>query len=336
MVRAPVSLVFTVLNESASLPDLLESICAQTIQPDEVVVVDGGSTDGTVDIVHRFGKELPLRLAVEPGCTIAAGRNRAIAAARHDIVAVTDAGVRLGPHWLERIIAPLVAGEADVVSGFFSSAPRSVFELALGATTLPEATEIDPDRFLPSSRSVAFLRSAWQRAGGYPEWLDYGEDLVFDLKLRAAGCRFAWAPEAIVHFRPRPDLPAFFRQYYRYARGDGKANLWPRRHAVRYSAYGVLVAAGLLGRTAVWPWPLLLVAGAAYLRRPLLRLLPRLAGRTPRDCVAALALLPVLRATGDIAKMAGYPAGVRWRLCNAATARASGRPRPDPPTLTSP
>ena len=53
-----------------------------------------------------------------------------------------------------------------------------------------------------------------------------------------AGRAFVWAPSALVaHFRPAHNLRQFFAQYYRYARGDGKADLWRRRHAIRYGTY---------------------------------------------------------------------------------------------------
>ena len=51
----------------------------------------------------------------------------------------------------------------------------------------PTRDEVDPATFLPSSRSVAFRKAAWAAVGGYPEWLDYCEDLVFDLSLRERG-----------------------------------------------------------------------------------------------------------------------------------------------------
>lgn len=303
-----VSVVITVLNEAGSIGELLESLCRQTLAPDEVVIVDGGSTDCTADLALTFGDRLPLLVLVQPGCTIADGRNRAIEAAKGELIAVTDAGVRLTPGWLKALIRPLAEGRADVSSGFFVSDPRSVFELALGATTLPLANEIEPDQFLPSSRSVAFTRSAWKAVGGYPKDLDYCEDLVFDLQLRTAGYRFTWVPEAVAHTRPRPDLRSFFLQYYRYARGDGKVELWRGRHAIRYGAYLAL----FLGMRTPWMWPLVLAGGAAYLRRPVARL--RLSGLAPHERAEALAWVPVIRLAGDVAKMLGYPAGVWSRL----------------------
>lgn len=314
-----VSVIATVLNEASSVGELLESLCRQIRTPDEVIIVDGGSRDGTVAAIRAYEDRLPLRVLVEPGYAISAGRNRAIAAATGEIIAATDAGVRLDPAWLEELLRPFAASpeeRPDVVSGFFVADPRSVFELALGATTLPDREDIDPGSFLPSSRSVAFTKAAWQAVGGYPEWLDYCEDLVFDQRLKAAGFRFAWAPAAVVHFRPRPDAGAFFRQYYRYACGDGKADLWRRRHAARYAAYLFLVMTALSGRHAPRLWPVVLLGAAGYLRRPLQHLWPHLSGLTPVEQVQAVAYLPVIRLVGDVAKMAGYPSGWWWRWCH--------------------
>jgi glycosyltransferase involved in cell wall biosynthesis len=223
-----VSVVTTVLNEAESLPWLLDSLAAQTRSPDEVLICDGGSTDGTLALLEAE-RRLPLRLIRRLGTNISQGRNAAIGIAAGDIIAVTDSGVRLSPQWLERIVAPLEDRGVQAVAGFFRPDPQTVFETAMGAAVLPELREIDPTRFLPSSRSVAFRKSAWAAVGGYPEWLDYCEDLVFDFRLRARCGPFAFVPEALVYFRPRHSLGAFLWQYYCYARGDGKADLWRGR-----------------------------------------------------------------------------------------------------------
>jgi glycosyltransferase involved in cell wall biosynthesis len=312
----------TVRNEASSIARLLDSIAAQTLQPDEIVIADGGSTDGTQEVVTSYMDRLPVRLLAVPGANISEGRNAAIRNASHDIIAATDAGVRLEPGWLEALVGPLLddAEGADVVSGFFLPDPQTPFEVAMGATVLPAVEDIDPDKFLPSSRSVAFRKAAWEAVGGYPEWLDYSEDLVFDMRLKGLGYRFVFVPEARVYFRPRSNLRAFFLQYYRYARGDGKADLWRKRHAIRYATY---IVGPLL---AMWAWRLrrslagkalfgvMGMAAAVYCRRPYMRLLPFL-GRLPVGCrLYVLVLVPVIRLTGDVAKMLGYPVGVWWRV----------------------
>ena len=311
-----VALCLTVLNEADNLATLFASVAAQTRQPDEIVVADGGSTDGTAQVLQAWqARGLPITLLMRPGANISAGRNAAIGRARAPLIAVTDAGVRLEPGWLAALTRPFDDPDPpEVVAGFFRSDPRTTFEAALGATTLPTVDEVNPERFYPSSRSVAFTRRAWERVGGYPEWLDYCEDLLFDFALEDAGCRRAWAPDAIARFRPRPSAGAFFRQYYRYARGDGKADLWRRRHAIRYATYLGLP----LGLLAAWRRPWLLgplgLAVTAYVRRPYLRLMPSLATMPWLDRLTALAWVPALRLIGDVAKMAGYPVGLWWRL----------------------
>jgi glycosyltransferase involved in cell wall biosynthesis len=312
----PVSVILTVLNEGESVRGVLESLCVQTRCPDEVVIADGGSRDQTLATLREYVSRLPLKIVSAPDSNIAQGRNAAIRAAKGDILAVTDAGVRCHPNWLERLAAPFADPGVMAAAGFFRSAPRTVLEAAMGATVLPEARDVNPGTYLPSSRSAAFRREAWEAAGGYPEWLDYSEDVVFDLALRRKFGPFTFVPEALVDFRPRGSLGALARQYFHYARGDGKAGLFPRQHAVRYFAY--LVVAPLLAHSALtvspWLWLVGLAAGLAYLRLPIRRLWPSLPALSAADQAKALLYLPLVRLIGDLAKMAGYPPGVLWRI----------------------
>ena len=103
--------------------------------------------------------------------------------------------------------------------GFYRSAPRSRFERLSDCLNMPDADEIDPDRFMPSSRSVAFRRPVFEQVGGYPEWLPVGEDMWLNHQMVAAGARRRFAPDAIVRWRLQPDLRSFARQYYGYAGG---------------------------------------------------------------------------------------------------------------------
>ncbi len=312
-----VSVIATVFNEGENLRGLLDTLADQTRPPDEVVIADGGSTDNTLDVLQEYARDgrLPLKIISAPGSNISQGRNAAIRAAAGPVIAATDAGVRLSPHWLDKLVAPIEAGSTSA-AGFFRPDPQTLFEASMGATVLPAAQEIDPDTFLPSSRSVAFLKSAWESAGGYPEWLDYCEDLLFDFALIEQNGPFPFAPDAVAHFRPRGSLRSFFIQYYRYARGDGKADLWRKRHAVRYASYlfGLPVIGRLGAKRSPWWWGVLALGGLAYCWRPAQRLRPTTSSWPLRKKLAALALVPIIRLVGDVAKMLGYPVGVWWRL----------------------
>ncbi|MBI5649157.1 MAG: glycosyltransferase [Chloroflexi bacterium] len=345
------SLIITVKNEADALPRLLASIAAQTRAPDEIVIVDGGSTDATLEILRAAATRLPITLIVEPGANISRGRNLAIRAARGEIICSTDAGVRLDAGWVEELVAPFeknldadvrgqtqidqrtqprkrsnpqseirnLKSEIAVVSGFFLPDPRGVFETALAATTLPARADIVPEKFMPSSRSIAFRASAWAQVNGYPEWLDFCEDLVFDFALRDAGLRFAFAPRAVAHFRPRSSLRAFCKQYFQYARGDGKANLFFKRHLIRYATYLIGIPLTLaIFISGIW----ILGFGISFLGflgmffTPYKRLAPMLGKFSGAEKIRALGWVPLIRVAGDVAKMLGYPVGVTWRARN--------------------
>ncbi|MCB0047256.1 MAG: glycosyltransferase [Caldilineaceae bacterium] len=327
-----ISVIVTVLNESDAVSRLLDSLLAQSRRPDEIVICDGGSRDATPAMIEAYAEREsvrggpPIRLIRSPGSNISRGRNVAISAAAGPIIAATDAGTRLAPDWLEMITKPFEADPATrAVAGFFLPDAEGVFETAMAATVLPLEADIDPDRFLPSSRSVAFTKETWAAAGGYPEWLDYCEDLIFDFEVNALAplqpTAFAWAPDARVYFKPRSSLASFWTQYFRYARGDGKADLWRKRHAARYVTYFVLLPA-LLGHAffgffARWLGWLGLLAGVlAYCGRPWQRLSMVGTSLSAWERLSAGALVPVIRVVGDVAKMVGYPVGLLWRWRN--------------------
>lgn len=294
----------TVKDAGPAIHGFLASVAAQTRAPDEVIVVDGGSTDGTLPTLENAPG---ITVISEPGANISRGRNVAIRAAAHEVIAVTDADCALSPDWLERILEPLDAG-ASVVAGFYRPVGRNLVQRLTAAVSLPDRDEIRPG-WMPSSRSLAFRREAFDAVGGYPEWLEVGEDMYFDHRLVEAGFEPMLALDAVAEWELRPTLAATWRQYFRYAEGDALGGMYPERHALRFATYGFLLLTVVVRR-----WWLVVPAAmgaVAYVRTPLRRIRRR---STPDAGPAGVLGVPPMMAFLDLAKMAGYVRGLVRRF----------------------
>jgi len=307
MSAVKVSLVSTVKDVGpANMREFVDSLRAQTRAPDETIIVDGGSTDGTLEVLQEAPE---VTVISEPGANISRGRNVAIAAAAHDVIAVTDADCILADDWLERLLAPIENG-ADVSAGFYRALGESLYQISTAAVSVREPDEVGPG-WMPSSRSIAFRRVAYDTVGGYPEWLGIGEDMYFDHQLVASGVRMDVAVDAVVGWRVRPTLASTWRQYAGYAEGDAAAGLYPERHFLRFAVYAVGAAA--LARKSKPLLALAAVGAAAYASRPFRRAWRRLEGRDG-ERAASLVTVPVAMALIDAAKMWGYARGLARRV----------------------
>jgi teichuronic acid biosynthesis glycosyltransferase TuaH len=222
-----VSLISTVRNEADNVREWLDSLLKQERRPDEVIITDGGSTDGTREIIAQISTSFPIKIHLfdAPKANISHGRNLAIQNASHPIVACSDFGCVLDPHWLQYLITPFERDpNIQLSAGYYQIGGHSIldrlneilFGINLGA--------IDPQTFLPSSRSLAMRKTFWEQAGGYPEWLTLsGEDTLFDYQAKSQAVRWAFVPQAKVSWQGPNTLRKLFQTYYRYSVGDGEA-----------------------------------------------------------------------------------------------------------------
>ncbi len=301
-----VSLIITVFNEASTIVQLLESVAAQTQLPDEVVIVDAASTDGTVDTLNtlcRKHPELSLRVFVKPG-NRSVGRNFAIRNASYDIIAATDAGCILDIHWLEELMKPFRLPEVDFVGGWYQPIAQTRWQQSLATVlhfTPPNPTR---KRFLPSTRSMAFRKSLWEKIGGFDERLHHNEDTPFSLQMIRRAKKYVIAPTAIVRWQLVSGYRQLHRMIFRYYQGDGFARLFLLHHFI---VTAVVSATVLLVSLSFFVTPWLALAALGLLLAYLF--LPILYSPKPLSWVS-LIHIPLIRSIMIWAMICGYLKGL--------------------------
>jgi glycosyltransferase involved in cell wall biosynthesis len=254
--RLRVSLVVPVRDEERGIAPLLARVKAQTRPPDETVIVDGGSRDHTLELLRAAAAHDPALRVVEAGdATPGRGRNVGIAAASFEWVALTDAGIRLEPDWLEHLLAVAARDQnVEVVYGNFEIAADNFFERCAALAYPPVKINRPEGRIrAPSIASVLLRRDVWQKVGGFPD-LRAAEDLIFMEEIERRGFRVAWEPRATVWWELRPDFASTFKKFVLYSRHNvwaGRARQWHYGVARQYALVAVFILLAVL-HSAWW------------------------------------------------------------------------------------
>ena len=222
-----VSIIAPCLNENDSAAMWLESLMKQSALPDEVIVVDTGSVDGTPDTLQSLSANLPFQLKIyrKPGSNIAQARNFAINETRNEVIIALDFGCIPHPDWLMNLSTPWRINEKlDVAFGWFRAVnSRGQVSRFKGWAALEQ---VQPQEHIPASRALAFTKSAWSMAGGYPEWLTLsGEDTYFALELKRFCLNWAFVPDALINWSAPDNFGAFLRKSYYWCSGDGETGV---------------------------------------------------------------------------------------------------------------
>jgi glycosyltransferase involved in cell wall biosynthesis len=266
-----VSVVMACRNGLPFLEEALDGLAAQTFSAWELLVVDGGSTDGSAELAARYGPRVRVLSAPDappPG----EARNRAVAHARAPLLAFLDADDRWRPDKLERQVAllrssgaALVFSDCRVVDGKGRALGRylSRHRPVRGSV----AVRLAEENFVPLS-TVLVTREAFEAAGGFPEGYWVADDYLLALRIARLG-RFEYDDETLSDYRVhRGTITQDFRrayhenvQVYRALLGDahdeaerGRARralgvlCW--RWALREAAGGGLGRASSLAREA--------------------------------------------------------------------------------------
>jgi len=225
-----IAIVATVYNEILNIHQFIESILSQNITPHRIVIVDGGSTDGTADYLKEcaskveymvFVQDLTCSLSYSKG-PIARGRNVAINKCDTSYIITADAGCVYPVNWLASFQRSFKSG-CKVVSGGtclssdkytcwdVASAPFLGFDLpSINNSARPSGT----------CRALGFERKAWEEVGGFSEDALTGEDTDFFLKIKR-NYKVCDSKGAAAVYSPQYNFSRSIMRLYRYAKGDG-------------------------------------------------------------------------------------------------------------------
>ena len=227
MHKIPFSLVTTCRNEIKSLPRWKQNIQDQTRQPDEIVIVDAFSDDGTFEYLTEWANSDARLKIIQKRGAAAYGRNIAIENTQFDHILSTDMGVRLAKVWCEKLIVPFekdnsidfVIGNTCIdVETVLSGAAKAELVLEDGGIPDPKVSKV------PGNRSVAYKKYVWEKVGKLPEDLTfYADDSVFGRQLIQEGFKFVLAPDAMTYWGRPEKLKHFFHENFVYGKGDGEA-----------------------------------------------------------------------------------------------------------------
>jgi succinoglycan biosynthesis protein ExoA len=215
-----VSVIVPCRNEAEFIERCLDSILASDYSADrmEVIVADGMSTDGTREVLLRRG----VRVIDNPERITPVALNRAIAAARGEILVRFDGHAVMPPDYIRRCVGLLESSHADNAGGSIRTVSKSggLFSAPI-ALALGSRFGVGDSLFRTRSGEKGarpadtvfggcWRRELFSRLGGFNEKLARGQDMELNLRLRRAGGRIALDPEIVCDYYARADLASFW------------------------------------------------------------------------------------------------------------------------------
>lgn len=233
--HSSVSIIVPMLNEAEHVDHLVVDVAGQDYPgPIELVVADGGSEDGSVEILERATRERGVKLTVlhNPARWVSPGLNACIARSTGEVILRMDCHAHYPGDYVSRCVRALRETGAWNVGGTLLAVGRTRTERAVAcAMETPfggigwsvhggrgERVEVDTVTF------GAFPRFVFERIGGFDERLVRNQDNDLNARIRLAGGSVVLDPEISVQYVPRGTYRRLFRQYYEYGLWKGRVS----------------------------------------------------------------------------------------------------------------
>ena len=268
-----VSVIIPALNERMHLPQLIDSVDGLDGIDKEIIIADGGSSDGTPEKVKELARANPrIRLVNNSARFVSHGFNRAFKTATGKYISLVGAHAQYPPGYFSACIAAIESGACEAAGGFLVQRGKTPIGRAIahamsssfGVGNTPFRT-IRKRMYVDSVAFAVYDRKVFETCGLLDEELVRNQDDEFHYRLNRAGFRILMLPELEVIYYVRDSLSKLFSQYFQY--GYYKPMVFRKvstglrmRHLIPS-----LFVLYLLSLPIAFAWPLWLLPLAAYL-----------------------------------------------------------------------
>ena len=207
-----VSLAVSTYNSAATIVACVESLLAVDYPQKEIIIIDDGSTDETLDILKKY----PVRLIPQNHQGVSAGRDLALRSATGEMILYTDSDCAVDVQWVNELLKPLADPQVGAVTG------RTIFGTDHRCTSWLRSLDIE-SRYaqrkqyteLANGTNCAFRRELLIQLGGFnPRWF-HAEDTEVSYRVLQKGFKIYYQPTAIVRHVPEGNWKSYIRKRYR-------------------------------------------------------------------------------------------------------------------------
>jgi len=225
-----ISVIIPVRNEAEKIGRCLEAVFNQILKPYEVIVVDGHSTDKTVENAKKF----PVKVVYEDYGTVGGARQVGVENAKGDFIAFTDADCIPEKDWLENVIKEfddgivgVGGGTKNIGKGLWENSIALALDSFLGSANSVQDRVFKEKRFVKSisGGNSMYRKEDLIKVGGFNVGLSINEETELNRRLTKLG-KLLYTPKALILHNQNRDLRDFAKRNYLFGYGRGKNKLW--------------------------------------------------------------------------------------------------------------
>jgi 2-polyprenyl-3-methyl-5-hydroxy-6-metoxy-1,4-benzoquinol methylase/glycosyltransferase involved in cell wall biosynthesis len=220
------SVVLPVKNEGENLSNIFSSIENQSLKPDELIIIEHGSIDNTVQEIEKFMRNYSgkthIRLVQPTIKSLSCQRNKGILEAIHEYIILVDA-CDIPPNLFTNLLGPISEDPSvDLVSAIFYA--KQSDNPYWHNKFIWNWNDLDFNNFLPSAKALLIKKDLFEKVSGFPEFLDYtGEDTLFGIKYQKISKKWVINKAAFVFWDAASTKDKAHKKAYSYGKGDGES-----------------------------------------------------------------------------------------------------------------